>query len=125
MSSPMSRSLRAKVGRAFPHGSMRGVCVKYDLQPDRKPGDIVVPAGQGFPSQVIAPGIQRITNALVALHEAREQADDDDAVTIQPTEAVAVVQQAEAAFREWLTVQTEPSAATFLQELLCRSINKR
>jgi hypothetical protein len=51
--------------------------------------------------------------------------DYDDAATVQHTEALAAVQQVEQAFRAWLTVRTEPSAVTFLQELLCRSIIKR
>jgi hypothetical protein len=44
---------------------------------------------------------------------------------VQHTEALAAVQQVELAFQSWLTVQTDASAITFLQELLCRSIIKR
>ncbi len=59
------------------------------------------------------------------LHEAREQADYDDGATIQHTEALAAVQQAETAFQAWLTAQADSSSVAFLQELLCRSIIKR
>jgi hypothetical protein len=45
-------------------------------------------------------------------------------VTVQHTEALTLVQQAEAAFQAWLTAQAHPSGTTFLQELLCRSIIK-
>jgi hypothetical protein len=56
---------------------------------------------------------------------AREKADYDDAATIQHTDALSAVQQVEQAFQSWLTVQTDASAVTFLQELLCRCIIKR
>jgi hypothetical protein len=104
---------------------MRSVCDKYNPKPDKKTGDYIAPEGHGFPSQVIAPDVRLIAATFVALHEAREMADYDDAVTVQHTEALAAVQQVEQAFQAWLTVQTEPSAVTFLQELLCRSIIKR
>ena len=72
----------------------------------------------------IAPDVRAIAVTFVALHEARETADYDDAATVQHTEALAAVQQVEDAFRSWLTVQTDPSAVTFLQELLYRSIKR-
>lgn len=118
-------AFRTKVGRAFQHGAMRSVCDKYNPRPDKKTGDYVTQEGQGFPSQVIAPGVRLIAETFVSLYEARETADYDDAATVQHTEALAAVQQVEQAFQAWLTVQTEPSAVTFLQELLCRSIIKR
>ena len=40
-------------------------------------------------------------------------------------DALALIEQVELAFQPWLTVQTDASAMTFLQELLCRSIIKR
>jgi hypothetical protein len=118
-------TFRTKVGRAFQHGAMRSVCDKYNPKPDKKTGEFIAQEGNGFPSQVIAPDVRMIAATFVALHEARETADYDDATTVQHTEALAAVQQVEQAFRAWLTVQTEPSAVTFLQELLCRSILKR
>jgi hypothetical protein len=118
-------AFRTKVGRAFQHGAMRNVCDKYNPKPDKKTGEYIAQEGQGFPSQVIAPDVRLIAATFVALHEARETADYDDAATVQHTEALAAVQQVEQAFQAWLTVQTEPSAVTFLQELLCRSIIKR
>ena len=78
-----------------------------------------------FQSQIIAPDVRQIAAAFIALHEAREQADYDDGATIQHTEALAAVQQAETAFQAWLTAQADSSSVAFLQELLCRSIIKR
>jgi len=118
--------LRTKVGRAFQHGSMRTVCDKYNpANPDKNTGQFTTQEGQGFPSQVIAPDVRDIAATFIALYDAREKADYDDATTVQHTEALAAVQRIELAFRSWLTVQTDPSAITFLQELLCRSIIKR
>ena len=97
----------------------------YMSQQDKKSGECIAQESNGFPDQVIAPGVRRIAATFVALHEARETADYDDAATVQHTEALAAVQQVEQAFRAFLTVQTEPSAVTLLQELLCRGIIKR
>ena len=84
-----------------------------------------MPEGNGFPSQVIASEVRTIAATFVALHEARETADYDDAVTVRHFEALAAVRQVENAFGVWLTVQSESSALTFLQELLCRSILRK
>jgi hypothetical protein len=92
---------------------------------DKKTGQYITQEGQGFPSQVIAPDVRAIAATFIALYDAREKADYDDAATVQHTEALAAVQQVELAFQSWLTVQTDASAITFLQELLCRSIMKR
>jgi hypothetical protein len=118
-------AFRTKVGRAFQHGAMRSVCDKYNPKPDKKTGSYITPEGQGFPSQVVASDVRTVAAAFVALNEAREKADYDDAATVQHTEALAAVQQVEQAFRAWLTAQAEPSAVSFLQELLYRSIIKR
>jgi hypothetical protein len=117
---------RTKVGRAFQHGPMKSVCDKYNPdKPDKKTGQYTTQEGQGFPSQVIAPEIRAIAATFIALYDAREKADYDDATTVQHTEALTAVRQVELAFQSWLTVQTDASAIAFLQELLCRSIIKR
>ena len=117
---------RTKVSRAFQHGPMRSVCDKYNPEkPDKKTGQYVTQEGQGFPPQVIASDVRAIAATFIAVYDAREKADYDDAATVQHTEALAAVQQVELAFQSWLTVQTDASAVTFLQELLCRSIIKR
>lgn len=118
-------AFRTKVGRAFQHGSMRNVCEKYNPKPNKETGEFVTQEGNNFPSQVIAPDVRMIAATFISLHEARETADYDDAATVRHAEALAAVQQVEQAFRAWLIVQTEPSALTFLQKLLCRSIIKR
>jgi hypothetical protein len=69
--------------------------------------------------------VRQVATSLITLHEAREQADYDDGVPVQHTDALAAVQQAETAFQAWLTAQTDPSAVAFLQEMVCRSIIKR
>ncbi len=117
-------AFRTKVGRAFQHGAMRSVCDKYNPKPNKK-GELIAPEGNGFPSQIIAPDVKTVAEAFIILHQARERADYDDAATVQHAEALSAVQQVEEAFQGWLKVQTEPSAATFLQELLYRSIIKR
>ena len=118
-------ALRAKVGRAFQHGAMRSVCDKYNPKVDKQTGNFIVPEGNGFPSQVIASEVRTVAATFVALHEARETADYDDAAAVRHTEALTAVRQVEDAFGAWLTVQSESSAVTFLQELLCRSILRR
>jgi hypothetical protein len=75
-------AFRTKVGRAFQHGSMRSVCDKYNSKPDKKTGEYIAQEGNGFPSQVIAPDVRMIAATFVALHEARETADYDDAATV-------------------------------------------
>ena len=117
---------RTKVGRAFQHGPMRAVCDKYNpAKPDKNTGQFTTQEGQGFPSLAIAPDVREVAATFIALYDARERADYDDATTVRHTEALAAVQRVENAFRSWLTVQTDPSAISFLQELLCRSIMKR
>jgi hypothetical protein len=117
---------RTKVGRAFQHGSMRSVCDKYNPEkPDKKTRQYITQEGQGFPSQVIAPEVRAIAATFIAVYDAREKADYDDAATVQHAEALTAVQQVELAFQSWLTVQTDASAITFLQELLWRSISSR
>jgi len=118
-------AFRTKVGRAFQHGAMRSVCDKYNPKPDKKTGELIAPEGHGFPSQVIAPDVRTVAATFLALQQARETADYDDAATVQHAEALIAVQQVDQAFQAWLRLQTEPSAATFLQELLYRSIIKR
>jgi len=104
---------------------MKSVCEKYNPARPNGAGQFVTQQSHGFPAQIIAPDVRQIAAAFIALHEAREQADYDDGATIQHTEALAAVQQAETAFQEWLTAQADSSSVAFLQELLCRSIIKR
>ena len=59
------------------------------------------------------------------LQEARHRADYDTEATIKQAEADTNVMRAEMAFLDWETVQRDPSADSFLAELLCRSIPKR
>src|SRR5262245_25845824 len=118
-------SFRPKVARALQHGSMRSVCDKYNPANPNAHGQYIAREGHGFPEQVITPELRDVAATFIALYAAREKADYDVAGTIQFTEALALVQQAETAFQAWLTAQADPSGITFLQELLCRSIIKR
>ncbi len=123
-------SFRSRVARALQHGPMKSVCEKYNPARPNGAGQFVTQQSHGFPAQIIAPDVRQIAAAFIALHEAREQADYeqadyDDGATIQHTEALAAVQQAETAFQAWLTAQADSSSVAFLQELLCRSIIKR
>jgi len=118
-------SFRPRVARALQHGPMKSVCEKYNPARPNGAGQFVTQQSHGFPAQIIAPDVRQIAAAFIALHEAREQADYDDGATIQHTEALAAVQQAETAFQAWLTAQADSSSVAFLQELLCRSIIKR
>lgn len=118
-------SFRPKVARALQHGSMRNVCDKYNPANQHAQGQYIAQAGHGFPQQIITPELRQVAATFIALHSAREMADYDDSVTVQHTDAFALVQQAETAFQAWLTAQAHPSGITFLQELLCRSIIKR
>src|SRR5579884_3329724 len=113
-------AFRARVGRALQHGSMRSVCEKYNPSRTNGAGDYVTSEGHGFPAQVISPDVRQVAAVFIALHEARENADYNDGITIQHTEALAAVQQARSAFQSWLTAQAHPSAQNFLQELICR-----
>lgn len=115
----------ARLGRAFQHGSMRAVCEKYRGKLDRATAQYVVAEGNGFPSQVIPPGVQAVAEAFVSLHTAREKADYDDATTVSHADALADVQKVENAFQAWLTVQTDPSASIFLQRLMIGSVTRR
>lgn len=115
---------RTRIGRAFQHGPMKSVCDKYDPS-HQTAGQYVTQKGHGFAAQVIDPGVRQVAAAFFELNEAREQADYDDGATIEHLDALAIVRQADSAFQAWLSIRTEPSAVTFLQELLCRSIIKR
>jgi hypothetical protein len=118
-------SFRPKVARALQHGAMRSVCDKYNPAKPDSAGQFIAQEGHGFPQQVIPAELRLVASTFIALYAAREKADYDDAVTVQHTEALALVQQAEAAFQAWLTAQSHASGTTFLQEFLCRSIIKR
>jgi uncharacterized protein (UPF0332 family) len=118
-------TFRPKVARALQHGSMRSVCDKYNPANTNSLRQYIAPEGHGFPQQVITPELRQVAASFISLYAAREKADYDDSKTVQFTEALALVQQAEAAFQAWLTAQADPSGTTFLQELLCRSIMKR
>ena len=118
-------SFRPRVARALQHGPTKSVCEKYNPARPNGAGQFVTQQSHGIPAQIIAPDVRQIAAAFIALHEAREQADYDDGATIQHTEALAAVQQAETAFQAWLTAQADSSSVAFLQELLCRSIIKR
>ncbi len=112
--------LRPRVARSFDHKVMRTVCDEYAKLKSDASGQFVTATGE-----VVPPGIKSIATEFVVLQRARFQADYDTAATITPQQAQADVQRAEVAFAEWLAVQADPAAATFLAELLCRGIPKR
>jgi hypothetical protein len=99
--------------------------IQEKCRPDVRKVGYITQESRDFLSQVIAPDVREIAATFVAVYEARERADYDHAAEIQHTEALAAVQQVEHAFRSWLTVQTDPSAVAFLQELMWRCIMKR
>lgn len=116
---------RPKAARALQHGPMKGVCERYKSARPDSTGQLVTPPSHGFAAQVVSPAVQRVATAFIAVHQAREQADYDDAASIQHAEALEAVNQVEAAFQAWLTTTADPSAGAFLQEMVLRSIIKR
>ena len=112
----MDATFRPRVGRAFQHGLMKSICEQYSPKnPDKATGDYVTISGV-----LLTPEVRHVAGAFRALHEAREEADYDGAVTIQHTNAATIVQQAEDAFKALLTAQTQPTATLFLQDLFCK-----
>jgi len=112
--------LRARVERSFDHRVMKVVCLEYaNLKPDAA-GRLFSPGGQAVPQQ-----IQDIASEFVLLQQARHQADYDTAATIAQSQADTDVMRAEIAFLDWVAVQADPAAATFLAELPCRGIARR
>ncbi len=110
----------ARVGRAFQHGIMKGVCSQYSPQKPSKGGQFVTPTGQPLAEEV-----RRVAAAFVALNEAREEADYDGGVTVEHARANSEVERAETALPAWLTAQAHPSALEFLQDLFCKCIMRR
>ena len=105
------------------HGAMKGVRGRYKAVKPNGDGQFVTNPGNGFPAQLISADVRLVASSFVGLHGRREQADYDDSIAIDDTEAAAAVEQAEAAFQAWLTARpADPSSETFLQELICRSI---
>ncbi|MBY0522912.1 MAG: hypothetical protein K2R98_05920 [Gemmataceae bacterium] len=113
-------TLRPRIARAFDHKVMRNVCQDYrKLIPDAT-GQLLTPAGE-----IVPRGLQDVASEFVALQEARHQADYNAGVAVAHVEADTDVMRAEVAFIDWQAVRTDPAAATFLAELLCRGIPKR
>jgi len=113
-------TLRSRVARSFDHRIMRLVCEDYDkLTPDAS-GQLVTSTGE-----VVPPGLKGIATAFLELQRARFRADYDMALAIPQRQAQDEVRFAESAFADWVAVQADPAAATFLAELLCRGIPKR
>jgi uncharacterized protein (UPF0332 family) len=106
-------ALRARVARAFQHGSMKEFCRSY-RRPDTNSIGSVVPAQ-----------LRQIAFEFIALQDARHQADYDTGVSVTHGQADIDVMRAETAFLDWAAIQSHPEATNFLQELFCRSIMKR
>jgi hypothetical protein len=115
-------AFRPKVARALQHGAMRSVCDRYSRARRQVSGQYLVPQEGRFPQLIITPELHQVASSFIALLTARENADYDGGETVQHTEALALVQQADAAFQAWMIAQNDASGTTFLQELFCRSI---
>ncbi len=113
-------ALRSRVARSFDHKIMKNVCQEYGRLNMNAAGQLVTAAGQVIPS-----GLKAIASEFVVLQEARHQADYNTGATITQAQADTDVMRAELAFLDWAAVQADPSADTFLAELLCRGIRNR
>ena len=115
--------LRARVGRAFQHGAMKAACEYYcNLAKQGRKTQPRIVEGEGSIARQLAPEVAQIAATFIELHDAREQADYDDAAILEHSDALMRVQRVRGAFQTWLIVQSDPSTVGFLQELLCRSI---
>ncbi len=113
-------ALRPRMARAFEHKVMKSVCQEYQKLLPNAAGQLFTATGQRVP-----PPLRDVAVAFVILQEARHEADYNTAITIAQGDADTDLMRAEAAFIDWQAVQVDPATATFLAELLCRSISRR
>jgi hypothetical protein len=114
-------ALRQRVARTFDHNIMRRVCQEYADATD-------IGAGQYRTKTagiVIPTALFNIASTFVALQEAGIQADYNLGASVTHAQAAADVGRVEAAFNDWLLVETHPATDEFLSELWCRGIPKR
>jgi hypothetical protein len=112
--------LSRRMARSFDHKIMRVVCQEYARLTPNAAGQLVTTTGE-----VIPQGVKDIASELVALQQARFQADYDTATGLPQAQAQTDVQRAESAFTNWGAVQADSAADTLLAELLCCGIPKR
>jgi hypothetical protein len=100
------RAQRARLARAFEHGKMR------------RASDVVVHSR--FPGQdkQAASDLKKVASAFATLQEARHIADYDGSRKWSRTDALGMVDQADAALATWRTIRDEPIAQDYLLSLL-------
>lgn len=113
-------ALRSRLSRAFGHNVMKQVCQEYAKLSAGPSGEYTMSTGDIIPSK-----LRDVTAAFVALQELRHKADYDVGTAITHLQAETELIRAETAFLDWSTVRTDPAAANFLMELLCRGIPRR
>ena len=114
-------AIRPRVARTFDHNIMRKVCQEYADSTDIGSGrHRTKKAGIEIPTALF-----NIASTFVAIQEARIQADYNLWAGVPHAQAAADVRRVEAAFLDWLLVETHPATDDFLSELWCRGIPKR
>ncbi len=114
-------TIRPRVARTFDHNIMKKVCQEYADATDIGAGQFRT-KGAGI---VIPTALYNIASTFVALQEARIQADYNLGAGVSHAQAAANIERVEAAFKDWLRVETHPATDDFLSELWCRGIPKR
>ena len=105
-------ALRSCLARAFLHATMKDVARQFS-------GDSVSPKlAPGLKGQPLQAQIIRMTQAFLALQQARHEADYDTARRFTRAEVLDLVYQAEQAFADWDGVRSSIQADTFLAGLL-------
>ena len=106
--------LRAKIGRAFNHRDMQGVCRQFS---SGSPAD----ATRGLIAYPIEPELILVARAFVQLQEARHEADYNLSVRLDRFAALQKIAFAREAFEAWRGVRSLPNAAVFLTALLLQA----
>ena len=100
--------MRASLGRAFDHGTMKDASKKVENAPY-----------PGVDPRVVK-DLRFVGRAFRELQLERHKADYDNTITWDRVTALAKVQQAQIAFTKWKSIRSEEIAQTYLADLLVR-----
>lgn len=114
-------TIRHRVARTFDHTIMKKVCQEYADATAFGVGEYKIKKN----GQTIPTALFNIAVTFVALEEARIQADYNLKADVTHAQAAADVGRVEAAFKNWLLVETHHATDDFLSELWCRGMPKR
>jgi hypothetical protein len=114
------------IQRSFNHGEMRNVCHSFVLghvaaiKPNQKPENIVNPpeATRRLISLPLDPRLFNLTQAFIALQEARHEADYNPEKQWNRLAVLGHVKTAQDAFSDWAAIRTDETTTVFIVALL-------